>query len=701
MKPTQPSPAWLSILVVVSLLVSPPAVLGQSFISEPAREAHRVQIETALKESPAVSVLVWVKSSASAATVAGQAKNFEIKYLYDACNGFAGTTDREGFAALSADPRVDYIVPDGRVQAHLAQSRVVIQANLVETQMGLTGQGVGVAVLDTGINHNHANLASQYFGGYDYINNDPDPLDDNGHGSAVCGVIASTNATNRGVAPGAHLVAVKVLDATGFGLWSQIAAGLNWCVSNKAAYNIRVANMSIGVGGSVWTPGTNPGYVEPALAACSSASIPVVVSAGNDGSIFGISYPAISPYAISVGATYDANLGSQTNGLGGGGACTDPATAADKVCCFSNRTSYTTIMAPGSLITTTTGSGSGFTSWFGTSFAAPHVAGTIALMVQRAPNIPVTPVQLAGILASSGVPVLDTVSGLTFKRLNALAAVQAMPAANFSAAPTSGTFPLTVAFSDLSTIGATSWAWSFGDGGTSTSQNPSHVYAAIGTYSVVLTATGPSGSDVETKTGYVVVAAPPVISSVTPASVQAFQGGLVTVTGANFSGATQVQVGSAMLTPPAFTIVNGTTITFNAPTPSALGATGVSVTTPAGTSNVMSFNYVETFPAALSNASITFNSLSYVWSYGGGATDTAYLIASTDPTTSTFGTPYSWIANFTIMSTTTLRATGLGSTTIIIPAGLAGTIFYSQIGSFDGVTGVFSASNVTMAHILF
>ena len=322
-------------------------------------------------------------------------------------------------------------------------------------------------------------------------------------------------------------------------------------------------------------------------------------------------------------------------------------------------------------------------------------------MVNRAPSITMAPAQFASILVSSGVPVLDTVTGLTFKRVNALAAVQAMPAANFSAAPTSGVFPLTVAFTDLSTIGATAWSWSFGDGGTSTSQNPSHVFAATGTYSVALTATGPTGSDVETKTGYIGVFAPPVISSVTPANVRAFQGGLVTVTGANFTGATQVLVGSATLLPPAFTIVNGTTITFPAPPPSVLGATGVSVMTPGGTSNAMSVNYVETFPAALSNAAITFSSSSYLWTYGGGATDTAYLIASTDPTTSTFGTPFPWIANFAIMSTTTLSATGLGSTTIQIPTGLAGIVFYSQVGSFDGVTGLFSSSNITTAHILF
>src|SRR6187401_2530676 len=106
MKPFLPLPfrIWLLFVVAVSSLVSPPAVSGQSFIPEPTREAHRVRIEAALKESPSVSVLVWVKSSSNAATVAAQARNFDVKYRYDACNGFAGTTDREGFAALSADP---------------------------------------------------------------------------------------------------------------------------------------------------------------------------------------------------------------------------------------------------------------------------------------------------------------------------------------------------------------------------------------------------------------------------------------------------------------------------------------------------------------------------------------------------------------------------------------------------------------------
>jgi PKD repeat protein len=77
------------------------------------------------------------------------------------------------------------------------------------------------------------------------------------------------------------------------------------------------------------------------------------------------------------------------------------------------------------------------------------------------------------------------------------------PVAEFSGSPTSGAVPLTVAFADSSTGDVTSWSWDFGDGGTSTAQNPSHEYTAAGQYTVTLTATGPGGSDTETKTDYI------------------------------------------------------------------------------------------------------------------------------------------------------------------------------------------------------
>jgi len=83
------------------------------------------------------------------------------------------------------------------------------------------------------------------------------------------------------------------------------------------------------------------------------------------------------------------------------------------------------------------------------------------------------------------------------------------PAAEFSGSPTSGGFPLTVNFTDLSGGNVTGWSWTFGDGGTSTAKNPSYTYQYVGSYTVSLTASGPSGTDMETKTNYIVVANPP------------------------------------------------------------------------------------------------------------------------------------------------------------------------------------------------
>ena len=89
------------------------------------------------------------------------------------------------------------------------------------------------------------------------------------------------------------------------------------------------------------------------------------------------------------------------------------------------------------------------------------------------------------------------------------------PVAQFTGSPTSGTFPLTVNFSNTSTGSITSYAWTFGDGGTSTAASPSHVYAAAGTYTVALTVTGPGGSNTQTRTNYVTVSAPAPVAQFT------------------------------------------------------------------------------------------------------------------------------------------------------------------------------------------
>src|SRR2546425_6793691 len=123
------------------------------------------------------------------------------------------------------------------------------------------------------------------------------------------------------------------------------------------------------------------------------------------------------------------------------------------------------------------------------------------------------------------------------------------PVASFSGSPTSGTAPLAVSFTDTSSGQPTSWAWTFGDGGTSTAQNPSHVYTAAGTYSVALTATNTVGSNTLTKTNCITVPPPPpdFTISISPAKQTVHKGGstsyTITITPSNgFTGQVTLSV---------------------------------------------------------------------------------------------------------------------------------------------------------------
>jgi hypothetical protein len=197
---------------------------------------------------------------------------------------------------------------------------------------------------------------------------------------------------------------------------------------------------------------------------------------------------------------------------------------------------------------------------------------------------------------------------------------------------------------------------------------------------------------------------PPSITSFSPTNVQAFQGGTVTMTGTGFLGATQVDVGGTLLNAPGgFTVVSDNTITFTAPNGTALGPVAVTVTAPPGTSvpnNTLT--YVETVPCKLATPSIVLSNQFFTWNWGAGANDTSILIAATDSTTNTFGTPYDILVNYLIVSTPSCNAAGLGTQTITFPPGLGGITFYSQVAALDEVTGgLNSASNITSTFVLF
>jgi len=213
------------------------------------------------------------------------------------------------------------------------------------------GSGVKVAVIDTGIDAGHPDLAVS--GGVNYVSKPPwkpaNPNkwdDDNGHGSHVAGIIAALDNEIGvvGVAPDASLYAVKVLDRTGSGYVSDVISGIEWCVAN----GMDIANMSLGTNADI----------ESLQDACDAASagLLLVAAAGNDGA--DVDYPAAYNSVIAVGAT----------------------ASDDSLYFYSSRGPEVYVAAPGVAVYSTW-KGGGYDTKTGTSMATPHVAGTIALQL--------------------------------------------------------------------------------------------------------------------------------------------------------------------------------------------------------------------------------------------------------------------------------------------------------------------------------
>ena len=224
---------------------------------------------------------------------------------------------------LADDPAVESIHEDRPTRGELNRVAVSIGARSVQNQMGIKGAGVGVAVIDSGITSWHDDLtyngtssavrtkAGQRVVAFaDFVNGRTSTYDDNGHGSHVAGTIAGngydTSGARAGIAPEAHLIGLKVLDENGRGVISDVIAALEWAIANKNAYNIRVANLSVGaaVTESYWT--------DPLTLAAKravDAGIVVVAAAGNLGKnklgqsqYGGITAPGNAPWVITVGA---------------------------------------------------------------------------------------------------------------------------------------------------------------------------------------------------------------------------------------------------------------------------------------------------------------------------------------------------------------------------------------------------------------
>ena len=319
-----------------------------------------------------------------------------------------------------------------------AQSNSLIGLPDVFASTSYRGAGYSVAILDTGIDYNHVALGggwgNRVVAGYDFHNNDADPMDDNGHGTHVAGIVGSSDTTYSGIAPEVDLIALKVLGANGSGTFAAVESALQWVIANRATYNIVAVNMSLGAGNYTSNPLT---WLDDEFSTLENAGVFMSASSGNsfysESSALGLGAPAISSYTVSVGAVWDADVG----GVSWSSGAIDFITAADRITSFTQRSSALDILAPGAFVTSTYLNGT-FATLGGTSMAAPIVAGAATLLHQAAIDTGQTTLanqdSLLSLMQGNGVPLLDgddevdnvTNSGLSFQRLDLDASMDAL-----------------------------------------------------------------------------------------------------------------------------------------------------------------------------------------------------------------------------------------------------------------------------------
>lgn len=360
--------------------------------------------------------------------------DFELKYRYEAISALAGNLNLNGLLKLANHPSVIRIDLDAEGSGQLNKSVPQIRADAVH-ELGITGQDIVVAVLDSGVDPDHPDLrdgliAEQCFcsvkGGCcpDGTAEQSGPggaIDRAGHGTNVTGIIASRgNVASVGVAPGSRIIAVKVLDDTppsGRGLLSDWIRGLDWIIANRP--DVQVINMSL-VAGLFFGYCDNFDATTRALSEAvntlrANGTITFACS-GNNKSLIGMSFPGCIRNVVSVAAVYVNDMGPF--------AC-DDTTMADQITCFSNRNDTLDLLAPGCPIRSS-GLQGGTSTYCGTSQASPHAAGVAALLLSA--NAELTPDQIEAVLKNTGRRIFDSATGLEFPRIDALDAINAVGA---------------------------------------------------------------------------------------------------------------------------------------------------------------------------------------------------------------------------------------------------------------------------------
>jgi len=363
--------------------------------------------ENALRKRSLTSILSSLKQAHSnvtakienIATRLSTGSNFQYSYkinreYFTAINGMTIECNRAMIQQIRELPEVKNVYLDREVKAFLTESVSQIRADIVQDSLGYTGDDILVGVIDTGIDYNHSALGGGYgpayrvIGGYDFINDDSNPYDDNGHGTHVAGIIgANGNSDQIGVAPNVKFLAVKVLDDYGGGAWSGVIAGIEYCMDPDGIPEtedaVDIINMSLG------GPPVADNPVDAAVNNATQAGILSVIAAGNSGNdVFlgpfqTIGSPGTAETALTVGA---CNSNDQTANFSSRGP--DAINFAIKP----------EVIAPGVDILSLL-PGNTMERMSGTSMATPHVAGVAALLKEQHPDW--TPKQIKAAIINS------------------------------------------------------------------------------------------------------------------------------------------------------------------------------------------------------------------------------------------------------------------------------------------------------------
>lgn len=340
---------------------------------------------------------------------------------------FSARVSRAGLERILESPQVRFVQEDEVWHVHTLQGRALIRADALY-DLGFSGAGGSVAVVDTGVDYTHPALGGgpipngKVVYGKDTVANSSDPMDCDGHGTAVASIAAGAVwpflTYAGGVAPGAGILAYKATADRNCGSFftSDVVEAIDDAILLRDTYDVVAINLSIGGDATEGPCDRSDLAYAAAIGDAVEAGITVVASSGNEALKTMVATPACVSSALSVASVYDDD-GVTNRGISYCGnddcsqiLCTDARVPAKTVTCYSNTNAYLDLFAP-SEWARAAAPGSASTPFGGTSAAAPYVAGAIALLLEAMPGL--TPEQLRLLLGITGEPVTDAASGVT------------------------------------------------------------------------------------------------------------------------------------------------------------------------------------------------------------------------------------------------------------------------------------------------